>query len=139
MILIVDDEPVRMEVYVEELELSNYQVELADNIDDALEYFEKRQEEITLLILDIMMPSGKLSKEKGIGRGLRTGIIFYKKIREDNKSLPIIILSNLSKIDDQEIEQEIQNNPKIKFFHKIEILPYQLLEEVKEMLGLNLN
>ncbi|MDJ0578792.1 response regulator [Crocosphaera sp.] len=135
MILIVDDEPVRMEVYVNELKLSNYEVELAENIDDALEYFDKRQEEIKLLILDIMMRGGKLSKEKGIERGLRTGIIFYKKIIEENKSLPIIILSNLSKIDDQEIEQEIQNNPKRKFLHKIEILPGQLLAEVKEMLS----
>ncbi|MDJ0657921.1 MAG: response regulator [Crocosphaera sp.] len=136
MILIVDDEPRRMEVYIEELKLSNYQVELAEDINEALDYFDKRQGEIELLILDIMMRSGKLSGEHGINGGLRTGIIFYKKIRDNNKSLPIIILSNFDKIDDQEVEQEIQNNPQKKFFQKINILPYELVDEVKEMLPL---
>ncbi|MDJ0599129.1 MAG: response regulator [Crocosphaera sp.] len=135
MILIVDDEPGRMEVYIEELELSNYEVELAENIDEAIEYFEERQEEIEFLILDIMMRSGKLSKEKGTNDGLRTGIVFYNKIRKNNKSLPIIIFSNLAKIDDQEVEQEIQNNPKSKFVQKIDTVPYQLVKEVKEMLS----
>ncbi|GBF82112.1 response regulator [Aphanothece sacrum] len=137
MFVIVDDELERMRVYIEELQLCNYQVELVGNIDDALEYFDKKKEQIELLILDIMMASGQLSREPGINGGLRTGIVFYKKIRENDKNLPIIIFSNLSQINDQEIEEEIENNPRSKFLQKIETLPYQFVEEVKEMLSLS--
>lgn len=134
MILLVDNEKSRMQVYIEELEIAGYQVELKTDIDSALQYWHENQDKIDLLILDIMMPSGKLSGEPKINGGLRTGIVFYQKVRENNQNVPIIFLTNVSKISDPELEKEIVNNPKSKFLQKLETLPSQLIEEVNQML-----
>jgi CheY-like chemotaxis protein len=137
MILFVDNEPRRMEVYLEEFRLPehNYHIEIMTDIDSALDFFEEKHDKIELIILDIMMPvSSRLEKTK-VNGGLRTGIAFYQKIRETNKDLPIIFFTNVSNLNNKEVEQEIHNNPKkIKLLQKVDTLPYQLVKEVKEML-----
>lgn len=80
-IMVVDDEENIRFLYKEELEEDGFSVELAKNGEEALDKLLAVQPD--LITLDIKMP--------GMG-----GIEVLKRIREGNKSLPIILCSAYS-------------------------------------------
>jgi CheY-like chemotaxis protein len=131
MIFFVDDEKRRMEIYIKELRLSGYEVEIESDVDSALDFLGKNHEKIELLILDVMMPAGKAFEDINTKYGLRTGISFYEKIRKENSTLPIIIFANVS---DEEVEKKINSNCNSLFLQKEDFLPFQFVEEIKEFL-----
>ena len=55
-ILLVDDEPIIIDVGQKMLERLGYRVVIARSGDEALEVYEKRREEVALVILDMIMP-----------------------------------------------------------------------------------
>jgi DNA-binding response OmpR family regulator/nitrogen-specific signal transduction histidine kinase len=87
-ILVVDDEPVNLEVLKNHLSLAGYQVTLANNGLDAMEIIEKG-ETFDLMILDIMMP--KMS-----------GYEVCNKLRDIYmpSELPVVLLTAKNRITD---------------------------------------
>ncbi|MEH2254723.1 response regulator [Nostoc sp.] len=133
MILFVDDERRRMDSYVQDLVLSGHEVEFKSDVDSALKFFVDNQTQIKLLILDIMMPTGNSFDEDQTHYGLRTGIAFYQKIREQNPSLPTIIFTNVS---DENLAEEISRDSSVLFCQKDNFLPFELEKEVRKILNL---
>ena len=148
MILFVDDEIRDMESFVQELkfEFGKEAVKFIQNVDEALEYLEENKSKIQLLLLDNMMPSGKIFKDKPTKQGLRTGIFFYKYIRQQYPDLPVIIFTNVPESNaftdfSDESEEKIRNlltkdkdKKKALYLHKADFFPYELVEEVKNLL-----
>jgi CheY-like chemotaxis protein len=129
MILFVDDEKRRMNSYILELELSAYIVKFEKNIDCAIEFFENNREDINLVILDMMMPTGTTFNNKQTGNGMRTGLCFYKLIRQYKPNLPIIIFTNVSGND---LSNDVNNNSLV--FQKDVLFPFELVRQVKKIL-----
>lgn len=144
MILFIDDEPKKMESYIEEIKLSkikntttNYVVKFISNIDEALDYWNNQQKNIDLLILDVMMPVGDYLNISSAQDGLRTGICFYEKIRKENSEIPIIIFTNVpeqSEILKNKKLNEDCNNHITLFLQKENYLPFQLMEEISKFI-----
>lgn len=134
-IFIVDDELDRIQSYIAELELpeNNYEVITINNVDDALDFFSQNNKLVDFVILDIMMNAGKLINESGANQGLRTGLILYQKIRYNYPDLPIILLTNVSSLNNKQFEEQIQRDSSCVLLQKIDTLPWQLIEEVKQM------
>ena len=80
-ILLVDDEADFLEVIKNRLEVNGYLVLTASNGKEALELLKK--EKVDAVLLDILMPQ-------------MNGIETLKKIREDNKQLPVFMLTAYS-------------------------------------------
>lgn len=78
-----------------------------------------------------MMPLGKVFKNVDTECGLRTGIRFYERIREQHPTLAIIVFTNVS---DEAVAEKIRKNPKSLFLQKENFLPFELAEEVKKVL-----
>ncbi|MDZ8086755.1 MAG: response regulator [Nostoc sp. DedQUE12b] len=133
MILFVDDERRRMDSYVQDLVLSGHKVEFKSDVDSALKFFVENQTQIKLLILDIMMPTGVSFDDDQTHYGLRTGIAFYQKIREENPSLPTIIFTNVS---DENLAEEISRGSNVLFYQKDNFLPFELEKEVRKILNI---
>jgi CheY-like chemotaxis protein len=131
MILFVDDETREVRDYVEELEISKYEVIFVDNVDEALLFLREKPDKIDLLILDIMMPPGSNFEKMDTQIGLRTGICFYNEVRSKNPDLWVLILTNVS---DEEVAEEFRDEKYCEFLRKEEFLPLQLVEKVKEIL-----
>ncbi len=131
MVLFVDDEKREMDSYVQELELSKYKVVFKKDVDEALEFFEKNLTEIDLVILDIMMPPGRSFAQNDTQMGLRTGIAFYKKIRDKAPELPLLIFTNVS---DEKVSEWFRKEKKCRFLRKEDYLPFELVDEVKKVL-----
>lgn len=130
MILFVDDEE-EMDSYRMGLSLSGYEVVLITKLDDAWKYFDLNRDRINLVILDISMPPGNLLKDYDTKAGMRTGVVFFDKLREQIPTLPIIIFTNVS---DERVRAHFSNEPNCLFMQKPDELPSTLAEKVGQLL-----
>ena len=79
-IMIVDDESVQVETLSRGLKSKGYQVYGAQNSEEALEYLNYNHEKIDMVITDYAMPG-------------MDGMELLKKIRENHKFLPVIMMT----------------------------------------------
>lgn len=133
LIVYVDDEPRLIDTYIRELQF-DYEVKHFDAVDKVLEFLVKTTKDIQLLILDVMMSPGNELSLGNTQNGLRTGLVLYEKIRKDNAQLPIIIFTNVTKDEQNEIVKKIEQDEKAKFLQKGDYLPFELSEEIQSFL-----
>ena len=138
-IILIDDETRGMDSYFQELKLvfkDKYEVTFVNDVDLAYEFLQKYHDKIKLVILDVMMPPGKLLGDVDTDDGLRTGVRFHQKIRNILPQIPIIIFTNFSS---EELEDKINQCEQSKFLNKADYLPFELADEIKEFLGYNIH
>ncbi len=133
LIIFVDDEPRLIDAYIRELEFG-YEVQHLSNINNLLNLLKQKSKQIKLLILDIMMPPGNILSLENTQHGLKTGLLLYETIRKDNSQLPIIIFTNVTKDEQNEIVKKINQDKKAKFLQKEDYLPFELSDEIKSFL-----
>ena len=117
-ILLVEDDPFLIDIYVSRLKDSAFSVEVAENGEDGLRKVKEQNPD--LLVLDLVLP--KLD-----------GWEVLEEIRRDAKfdNLKVIILSNLSR--KEEIERGMQLGAS-KFLIKAHYTPTEIIEEIKKVL-----
>lgn len=76
MIIFIDDEPDYIEPYTDAFVISGFKVKTIDNVDHAWKEINQNIKELDAVVLDIMMPSGRLFGGKDTKSGLRTGLHF---------------------------------------------------------------
>jgi len=117
-ILLVDDDPILIEMYKLKFEHAGFEVETAADGQDALNKI--RNIKPDLVLLDLLLP--KIS-----------GKTLFDKIRFDSelKQVPVVILSN---IDNPSIKTELLKNGVKGYLVKSELLPDQIVARTKEIL-----
>ena len=130
MVLFVDDEKRVMDSYSLELVLCGYDVRFETKVDMALKFFEDNIRAIQLLVLDIMMPAGESLNNASPLSGLRTGVVFYKKIRAQVPELPVVILTNVT---DASVEEFFINENHCWFLRKVDYLPFEFAAEIQRI------
>lgn len=118
-ILLAEDDIILAELYTDRLKQEGFTVVHASNGEDALKFVEEFHP--ALIILDIMMP-----KMNGLD------VLKALKEKEDTKSIPVIIVTALV----QEIEKISKMMTQADaYIVKSEVLPAEIIEEVKKRLG----
>lgn len=130
MILFVDDEPEYIENYQTALEESNFDVEAIPDVDEALEFVKENSKKIDGIVLDIMMSFGQGFDEKETERGTRTGVVFYKRIRETLPQTPVFVLTNVS---DPKVEDFFETEENCYYYFKRK--PFEFAKFVRNKLG----
>ena len=135
LILCVDDELNLLDSYIRELEF-DYRVERISDIQKLFEFLIDNYSEIKLLILDVMMPPGNIDEQydKNTDKGMKTGLILYEIIREKYPKLPIIVFTNVTKNEDDQIVKQIAEDSQARFLQKEDYLPFELSEEIKSFI-----
>jgi CheY-like chemotaxis protein len=129
MILFIDDERRRIQSFIDELELNDHKVKFESNVDDALDFFASNHNQLDLLILDVMMPTGNTFNDKEADNGFKTGICFYGKVRQQKPNIPIIIFTNV--LNSESFDT---TSGKTFVFEKDMMLPLDLVEKVNHIL-----
>lgn len=132
MIMMVDDEPRRMDAYLRELQDTGYKVEMYSGVDKALGKLEADLAQIQLLILDVMMAPGVAFRDLDTQEGLRTGERFYERVRRLSAHLPVIFLTNVA---DPQLTKKYQSERRCEVLHKEDYQPFELVDEVRRMIG----
>jgi CheY-like chemotaxis protein len=131
-ILFVDDEPRRMQLFVEELEACGFHVSFERDAETALAVFRLPDRRFDLIVLDISMPAGGEFAHEDTHQGLRTGLYLYDKIRLVTKEVPVVILTNVA---DRRVSERFDRQMNCWFFRKSDMLPFQFAEQVSQILG----
>jgi hypothetical protein len=108
-ILVIEDQVKRFHTVLkrltdilEETEVK-FKTKIIDNPIDAMEYFEKFKEQISLVILDMRIQRDIKSKDNVIKFDRDTGVYLYHKIKRIKKNQPVLFWTVVSK---SEIEEE---------------------------------
>ncbi len=118
-ILIIDDEPVLLEMYSQILSLAGYQVITSKDGDEGFKLAKKEKPD--LIYLDIIMP--KLN-----GLDVLTKLANEK----DTAEIPVVLLTNLPKEAAAEKAAALGAHD---YFVKVETEPEVLVEKTKAILG----
>jgi CheY-like chemotaxis protein len=121
-ILMVDDEPGRIQYFRYALEDEHYAVDVIPDVAEAITYLETPPPDLIAVILDVQMPPGPFADQDQ--QGLATGKFLLKYIyemhyiqQESRHPLPIAVLTQVtdSNILKSLEETQIYNRPKEKF------------------------
>lgn len=117
-ILLAEDDPTLAELYTDILKQESFTVIHVSNGEDALKQI--REFHPNLVLLDIMMPK-------------MNGLEVLKALKEDDdtKSIPIIVITAL--VQDVEKARKLMS-PADAYIVKSEVLPAEIIEEVKKRL-----
>src|SRR3989338_9271631 len=121
-LLLVEDEILIREMYELILKKRGYQLETADDGEQALEMLNNKPQEYSLILLDIMLP--KLD-----------GISVLKKIKEPNspiKDIPVFLLTNLGQ---ENLIKEAMSLGADQYLIKSNIFPMDLANEIDNFLN----
>lgn len=118
-ILLVEDDPFLIDIYVTKLEEAGLEIDIAKDGQAALSFLEQKKPD--LLILDIVLP-------------YIDGWELLKKIRQKKqlKDLSVVILSNLGQ------KQEVKKGLELgvaKYLIKAYYTPTQVVQEIKKILN----
>lgn len=118
-ILLVEDDPLLIDIYSTKLKEAEFTVEVAEDGEEAVRKIEKGAPD--LVLLDIVLPNFD-------------GWQFLEMIRKDGKlkDLKVVVLSNLSQ--KEEVEKGLSLGAS-KYLIKAHYTPSQIVEEVKKELN----
>lgn len=122
LILVVDDEIILTKTIEEKLISEGFDVITAENGLEGLQL--ALAEHPDLILLDLLMPQ-------------MDGMTMLKKLREDEwgKTVPVIILTNLTSADDQR-HRDITRLEPTYYFVKVDKSMEEIVESIKERLNL---
>jgi CheY-like chemotaxis protein len=129
MIVFIDDDRRYIQDYIEELRSFGYDALQQYNVDEALDFVVKKQTEIKLVVLDMMIPSGERLKDKDKDHGRRTGELFLVELEKVIGKIPFPCIFfthvNIDHLNSKFNCQKLQ---------KEEYTPYELAKEINELM-----
>lgn len=129
MILWIDDDQASLKAFIDEIKDEGFSLKMAENPDEMMHIIDNEKQNISCIIMDIMLPTGSLDSRL-VKMGLTTGWELCKRLKnnEDTKNIPIIIFTI---VDDSEVIQWARSN-NIPFLRKKRVFPQDLLKAVCE-------
>lgn len=117
-ILIVEDEKVLAEMYLDKFTQAGYQVYLAFTAEDGIEIAQEKKPD--LVLLDILLPRAN-------------GVEFLRQIRDVKKiaSTPVVAFSNY---DDPKARAEAKSFGAKEYLLKTDYTPSEIIKKIKEYL-----
>jgi CheY-like chemotaxis protein len=128
MILFIDDEPHYIRPYTQAFEIKNFPVKAVNSVDEAWKIINSSRKDVLAIIIDIMMPPGKLFEFENTKQGLRTGEVFIEKLRNLDEGIPVVVLTNAEKAELLDISHR-----NCVILAKKDISPWGLVDKVSEM------
>ncbi|MCD5396498.1 MAG: response regulator [Candidatus Pacebacteria bacterium] len=116
-ILLVEDEPLLVEIYEKKLKEIGVLVLKAFSAEEAKKYLEK-EKNINLIVLDILLPK-------------QNGISFLSEVKKSRACPSVVILSNL---EDVKLREKAKKLKVKEYLLKANYTPAQIVEKIKKYL-----
>jgi DNA-binding response OmpR family regulator len=92
-LLLIDDDVLPTDYYFYALKERGFDVMQCEEADTAQDKW--RALNPALVILDVMMPPGKVVRAEDTKEGLHSGVLLFERLRRDLPDVPVIILTHL--------------------------------------------
>ena len=124
LILLIEDDSFIQRLYQKTFQLHGYEIEAAFDGDQAITKLETMKEKPTIILLDIMMP-----KTSGFD------VLRYLKSKEKFKNIPVVVLTNLDRKEDEEKVLELGA---VSYLIKSQYEPSEVVDKVQEIINASL-
>lgn len=118
-ILLIEDDTFLLNMYATKFELEGFEIVSADDGEKALKIISKEKPDI--ILLDVLLP-----KMDGFE------VLKELKNNEETKTIPVILLTNLSQRDD--VEQGLKLGA-VDYLIKAHFMPTEVVEKIKKILA----
>ena len=128
-VVLIDDDPVlsqQLRLLLSELSID---LEAIEDIDTAYEYLVKRNSRCNYIVCDLMMRPGRLFTQEETFGGIRTGVEFIKRIKNDRDVLRTIPIAAYSISSNKDIIRELLELG-VTFYSKTKMLPRELVSQI---------
>lgn len=132
-VLLVDEDDDLMKLYRRAFRNSGFEIMQATGLNLLFEYLELVERLPDLIILDLMMPPGERYGLRESEKGLRTGELVYRDLRQLYPAVPIIFLTNIRELAD--LEDIAASDPNVFVTRKLEYTPFKLVDKALQILG----
>ncbi|KYC46517.1 MAG: osmolarity response regulator [Candidatus Methanofastidiosum methylothiophilum] len=127
MILWVEDDSMRIDETMTLLRDAGYDIRTAKNIKEAEIELKNLKDELELIILDLILPSGEL---KGDLMKRYLGLELLRRLRNEGNKVPVIVFTV---VEDAKIEKELSKLNVRVILHKGRLFPEDLEKYVKRV------
>lgn len=128
-ILLIEDEPYIVDMYRAKFEMAGYKILVAKNSAEGIRITKKEKPDI--ILLDIVMDSGREKPTPLDGRFAGFRVLEIIKNAPETKNIPVILLTNLGR--EQFAEKALEMGAK-KYVIKSEVLPEEVIKITEEVL-----
>lgn len=132
MILFLDDDVDFLRYYCDELRERGWDVAAAFSTDDAHRIVMDRGEELKVVVLDMMMPPGRIFEDENTEYGIRTGELFYEKLRSMRPVVPVVLFTNRNA---DHLDCTLRDDSRCRIFMKEDLLPGEFADMIDDLLG----
>jgi len=129
-VLMIDDDNQPMKYYVDYLRRRSLKVTMIENPDEALNFLKMQHDEVSAIILDIMLPPGSYG-HKATSAGLRTGIVLYNDLQTLYPDIPVIVLTS---VRNPKTLEAFKEGPLLRLARKRDYPPRELSDLVVRMM-----
>lgn len=135
IVMLIDDDQEAMKYYILAIKQEGFELVHIKNPDETISYFNKpTHEKPDIVILDIMLPPGEVfANYPDVDEGLRSGILLYRRIKDQCENIPFVVLTNLR--NPQTISDLKDLSSDILIFHKDETTPFDLTDHIKGVIS----
>lgn len=133
IVMFVDDQLEPMRLYILQLQEAGFEVVACSGPDEALAKAGELGARIDAIVLDIMMPPGKTYGDEESERGMRTGVLLCRQLREQLPLVPILVLTNAV---DPAVVGAFDEGTFLRVLRKLRSGPVNLTEQVRNLIAL---
>ena len=131
LLLLVNDNEAIMDVYKRMLRGNGFDIHFCSSPDAALRFSRKKRGDISIIIMEIILPPGRAYAAEDTRQGIRTGLFLYPDLRELCPDVPIIVLTRTV---NPETLGYFKEGPVLRVLNKSKCPPKELVETAEAML-----
>ena len=137
-VIIFDDDHGPIDLYVKALRLRGFVVTHIDTLGAAFDHIRDAAGPADFYIVDMMLPIANTPQEhikkedyRDVGYGLTAGLVLLKRLREWLPSVPVLMLTSVSRPD---ILSRIPGDDNCRIEAKVNMLPFDLADHITKRL-----
>jgi DNA-binding NarL/FixJ family response regulator len=128
VIIFVEDQEETGDLYRDEMLERDLPVQYFDSVDKTWAFLLKSEAKPRVAVIDVMMPPGDLFSDHDTADGLRTGLLFYRRIRERYPDCFVFLLTNLTA---PVVKDAVREDPLARAIVKTDLFFDEVADEIE--------
>lgn len=131
-LLLVDDDLGAMSYVSMALEQAGYRVTQICTVADAIDFLKAYSQTVDGVILDVMLPLGRMSPPHPTADGLSGGNEVFRYLQSKHPGIPVLVLSNVSS---GSMLKEFASSGSVQVAGKFDHSPFEIVDLIKSLVG----
>jgi CheY-like chemotaxis protein len=132
-LLLVDDDLGAMRYISMALEDAGYRVTQVCTVADAIDFLKTYSQTVDGVILDVMLPLGRMFPTKQVADGMSGGNEVFRYLQSAHPGIPVLVLSSVSS---ESLLKEFASSDSVQVAGKLDHSPFDIVTLVNRLVGI---